>query len=283
MKDLKIGKKLGISFIILLMITAFSSFYVLLNLKKASKQSHELLKGPYKVTDKSMAIRRDIVSIDQNVMNSIAGNKPKEHEISVQKDFNSIDKSIKVLRANSIGDKKLIDDIEKSIANLKQQNGQIYKFIDKGDNKSAEQLVITEGSGYYQVYVESVSNSRAIYEDEMSRGIRFDKEIENTTSTAMITYTIICVASILAGIFICMYIKKSLKKPIEEIEIAVNKMAVGDYNINIEYESKDELGSLSDSMRKMTSKTKDIINDTVRVLGEVALVNFNIEPKVEYI
>ena len=28
-------------------------------------------------------------------------------------------------------------------------------------------------------------------------------------------------------------------------------MAVGDYNINIEYESKDELGSLSDSMRKM--------------------------------
>ena len=60
-------------------------------------------------------------------------------------------------------------------------------------------------------------------------------------------------------------------------------MAVGDYNINIDYESKDELGSLSDSMRKMTSKTKDIINDTVRVLGEVALVNFNIEPKVEYI
>ncbi|WP_270648093.1 HAMP domain-containing protein [Paeniclostridium hominis] len=61
--------------------------------------------------------------------------------------------------------------------------------------------------------------------------------------------------------------KKSLKKPIEEIEIVVNKMAVGDYNINIEYESKDELGSLSDSMRKMSRKTKDIIKDTVRVLG----------------
>lgn len=66
-----------------------------------------------------MVIRRDIVSIDQNVMNSIAGNKPKEHKISAQKDFDSIDKSIKVLRANSMGDKKLIDDIEKSITNLK--------------------------------------------------------------------------------------------------------------------------------------------------------------------
>lgn len=158
-----------------------------------------------------MAIRRDIVSIDQNVMNSIAGNKSKEHEISVQKDFNGIDKSIKVLRANSIGDKKLIDDIEKSIANLKQQNGQIYKFIDKGDNKSAEQLAITEGSWYYQAYVESVNNAKAIYEGEESKGIRFDKEIVNTTSAAMINFTIICVASIIAGIFICIYIKKSLK------------------------------------------------------------------------
>ena len=66
---------------------------------------------------------------------------------------------------------------------------------------------------------------------------------------------------------------KEFKKTIEEIEIAVNKIAVGDYDINIEYESKYELGSLSDSMRKMTSKTKDIINDIVRVLGEVALGN----------
>ncbi len=90
-----------------------------------------------------------------------------------------------------------------------------------------------EGSGYYQAYVESVNNVKAIYEGEESKGIRFDKEIE----------------------------------------ISVNKMAVGDYNISIEYESKDELGALSDSMRKMTSKTKDIINDIVRVLGEVALGN----------
>ena len=66
---------------------------------------------------------------------------------------------------------------------------------------------------------------------------------------------------------------KEFKKTIEEIEIAANKMAVGDYDINIEYESKDELGSLSDSMRKMTSKTKYVINDIVRVLGEVALGN----------
>ncbi|MDU6249208.1 MAG: hypothetical protein E6612_09880 [Paeniclostridium sordellii] len=98
MKNLKIGKKLGLAFVILLAITAFSSFYVLFNLKKSSQQSHDLFRGPYQVTNNALGVRRDIVSIDQNVMNAVAGNKPKEHEISAQKDFESIDNSIKVLK-----------------------------------------------------------------------------------------------------------------------------------------------------------------------------------------
>ena len=47
MKNLKIGKKLSISFIIVLMLTAFANFYALSNLKEAGKLSHDLFKGPY--------------------------------------------------------------------------------------------------------------------------------------------------------------------------------------------------------------------------------------------
>ena len=75
-----------------------------------------------------------------------------------------------------------------------------------------------------------------------------------------------------------MYITKKLKQPIEEIEIAANKMADGDFDITINYESEDELGILSNSMRQMSNKTKEIINDTVRVLGDVASGNFDAAP-----
>ncbi|CEN21319.1 methyl-accepting chemotaxis sensory transducer [[Clostridium] sordellii] len=283
MKNLKIGKKLGLAFVILLVITAFSSFYVLFNLKKASQQSHDLFNGPYQVTNNALGVRRDIVSIDQNVMNAVAGNKPKEHEISAQKDFESIDNSIKVLKENSRGDKQLIDNLEADIANLKQQNQLIYSFLDKGDVANAQKIAITEGSGYYQAYVDSVNSAKAIYEDEAARGVRFDKEIENTASKSMITSTTMCILSILAGVVICIYITKSLKQPIEELEAAANKMAVGDFDIDINYESKDELGSLSNSMRLMSNNTKDIINDTIYVLSEISSGNFNVNPKADYI
>ncbi|CEP81331.1 methyl-accepting chemotaxis protein [Paraclostridium sordellii] len=283
MKNLKIGKKLGLAFVILLVITAFSSFYVLFNLKKASQQSHDLFNGPYQVTNNALGVRRDIVSIDQNVMNAVAGNKPKEHEISAQKDFESIDNSIKVLKENSRGDKQLINNLEADIANLKQQNQLIYSFLDKGDVANAQKIAITEGSGYYQAYVDSVNSAKAIYEDEAARGVRFDKEIENTASNSMITSTTMCIISILAGVVICIYITKSLKQPIEELEAAANKMAAGDFDIDINYESKDELGSLSNSMRLMSNNTKDIINDTIYVLSEIASGNFNVNPKADYI
>ncbi|WP_338562706.1 methyl-accepting chemotaxis protein [Paraclostridium sordellii] len=283
MKNLKIGKKLGLAFVILLVITAFSSFYVLFNLKKSSQQSHDLFRGPYQVTNNALGVRRDIVSIDQNVMNAVAGNKPKEHEISAQKDFESIDNSIKVLKENSRGDKQLIDNLEAAIANLKQQNQLIYSFLDKGDVANAQKIAVTEGSGYYQAYVDSVNSAKAIYEDEAARGVRFDKEIENTASKAMITSTTMCILSILAGVVICIYITKSLKQPIEELEVAANKMAVGDFDIDISYESKDELGSLSNSMRLMSNNTKDIIDDTVYVLSEIASGNFNVNPEADYI
>ncbi len=283
MKDLKIGKKLGLAFTILLMLTAFSNFYLLFNLKMASQQSHNLFTGPYQVTNDSMGIRRDIVSIDQNVMNSVAGNKPKEHQVSGQKDFDNIAKSITELRKNSLGDQSLIDDLENSIAELKQQNDLIYSLLDKGDVVNAEKLAITEGSGYYNAYVDSANKAKAIYEDEAARGVKFDKEIEARTSRAMFTSVIICIGSILIGIFVCISMTKKLKKPIEEIELVANKMADGDFDVEIEYESKDEIGSLSESMRKMSSKIKEIINDTVRVLGEVSSGNFDVNTQVEYI
>ncbi|MCU9815306.1 HAMP domain-containing protein [Paraclostridium sp. AKS73] len=74
-----------------------------------------------------------------------------------------------------------------------------------------------------------------------------------------------------------------MKKPIEELEVAANKMAVGDFDIDLNYESKDELGVLSNSMTQMSNKIKDIIEDTVRVLGDVSSGNFNTDTNAEYI
>ena len=84
MKNLKIGKKLGISFIVLLMLTAFANFYALSNLKKAGKLSHDLFKGPYVITNQTMGIRRDVAAIDDNLTYAIACRNPTDTIIKLE-------------------------------------------------------------------------------------------------------------------------------------------------------------------------------------------------------
>ncbi|HSQ89350.1 methyl-accepting chemotaxis protein, partial [Romboutsia sp.] len=285
MKNLKIGKKLGISFIVLLVLAASAISYALYNLKKGGELSHNLFKGPYEITNQSMGIRRDVVSIDQNLAYALLAQDPTEtsYKTTIIENFDSINERIKMIREDSLVDEKLIDNLESSVVELRQEYEKIYAFIEQGDYKTAKEIAIREDLEYYQAYENCAENSISLSEDAKALGIKFDKGVSDSVSNARFISIGLSLFAIVAGVVIALYITKSLKKPIEEIEIASNKMADGDFDITINYESEDELGILSNSMRQMSNKTKEIINDTVRVLGEVASGNFDTEPEVEYV
>ncbi|RDY22454.1 methyl-accepting chemotaxis protein [Romboutsia maritimum] len=285
MKNLKIGRKLRICFIILLMITTFANGNALYNLKTAGKLSHDLFEGPYQSTTESMGIRRDVVSIDQNLVSRFITQDPTDtsYENTILKNMDSINERVKILSNDSNIDKNLIGNIESSISELRQEYEKVNGVIKQGDYNTAKEMVMKEDRGYYQAYSKCVENAEVLYENAETVGTKFDEGVSSSVSKAWIISLVLNILSIVSGIIICLYITKSLKQPIEEIEIAANKMAEGDFDININYESKDELGSLSNSMRQMSKKIKEIINDTVCVLGDVASGNFDVEPEVEYI
>ncbi|MDK2562649.1 methyl-accepting chemotaxis protein [Romboutsia sedimentorum] len=284
MKNLKMGKKLALSFIVLLTITIFANGNTLYNLKKTGKLSHDLFEGPYELTSQAMGVRRDLTSIDQNLAYALLAQDPTElsYKTTIAKNFDSINERIKILREDTSKDGKLIDDIESSTLELKKQYEEAYQFIEKGDYKSAKDMVLKEDLEYYKTYDKCIKSSTTLYENAEIIGVKFDEGVEDTVSTTWVISLTINILSIISGVLICLYVTKSLKKPIEQIETAANKMADGDFDIDIDYESNDELGNLSNSMRQMSDKINKIINDTVCVLGEVASGNFDVEPQAEY-
>lgn len=282
MKNLKIGRKLIVSFAVVLMLMAFTSTYTINKLKQSESISHDLFNGPYQVTTESMEIRRDLVSIGRNIANSMLRENPQEYRTTIISDFDSIDKKIKDIK-NSPGDgSELINSLESSMANLRQQYEQVYTVMEQGNYKGAKDMTV-KNTPYYNAYEKCVEDAVAVNDKADELGNQFNKSVEQTSKSATIGSVGISTFTIIAGIVICLYITKRLKDPIEEIEEAANKMAEGDFNINIGYESKDELGTLACSMRKMSSNTKEIITDTARVLSEVAGGNFNVETEAEYV
>ena len=293
MKNLNIGKKLIISFIAVLIITTVANYYAQYNLKEAGTKSKELYEGPYVVTKESEGIRKDIASIYQNILIMIIkqDSTDKSYEDEIIKTFDSINSrideisgaSLDVVSAASAGAESGLDGLKNSINTLRQEYEKIYVYIEKGDYETAKNMVINEDLPYYQAYEKCAQIAKDLHEESEASGGEFNNIIQDTVSKSYYIAMTLGILSIVAGVAIALYITKSLRKPIEEIKIAANKMAVGEFDINIDYESKDELGDLSNSMRQMSNKTKEIIDDTVRVLGDIASSDFNVTPEVEYV
>ena len=73
----------------------------------------------------------------------------------------------------------------------------------------------------------------------------------------------------------------NVRKPIDETEKAAQQISNGDMNAIITYQSRDELGRLSDRMRKTVCRISSIISDLTYFLKEIANRNFNLHTKVE--
>ncbi|MGL5756396.1 MAG: methyl-accepting chemotaxis protein [Paraclostridium sp.] len=285
MKNLKIGKKLGICFTILLVMMTIANVNTLYNLKKAGNLSNELLKGPYELTDQSMGIRRDLVGISRRINGGFADNEHIQTRQLVLEEFDSLNTRIdKISNNESLESKEVskeVEDLERYVEQLRQEYEKIYAITQQPGFKGP--MTEIDLTGYAKAFKECTNISENMYKTAKDSATQFDKDVKSAVAKSEFISTTLNIVSIIAGIIISIYITKSLRNPIAEIEEAANKMADGDYDIDIEYDSQDELGSLSNSMRKMSSKTKEMVNDTVIVLGEVSEGNFNTKPKVEYI
>lgn len=282
MKNWKIGKKLAVSFIILIGLAAFGNFYAISNLNKAGQLNQELFEGPYQLTSQSMGVRRDLVTIARNIGRSIIEKDEVEARKHALDAFDSLDQRINVITKSLGGETDLTREFKESIKNYKSSCEEVFTAISKGEYDRASEITDVNTT-YMNSYDRASEIANELYKNAETRGKEFNSEVIKTVSTSKIVATVVSISTMALGVIICIFITKSLLKPIKDLEKASNKMAKGDFDIDLDYESEDELGNLSNTISEMGQEIKSIINDTVYVLGEVASGNFMVEPSAQYI
>jgi len=72
---------------------------------------------------------------------------------------------------------------------------------------------------------------------------------------------LICLAAIIAGIFLAQLItKRMLKKPLQDLTVATEKLATGDFSYKVRIQSQDELGDLASSFNTMTFHLANLVH-----------------------
>lgn len=91
---------------------------------------------------------------------------------------------------------------------------------------------------------------------------------------SLITLTVIIITMV--------WLIRRFLKPIGDIVTAAERLSAGDFKVQLNSESNDEIGQLAAAFETTISVLSGIINDLNRGMTEMAGGNFNIKPAVEY-
>lgn len=283
MKNLKISKKLGITFTIVIALVVIISTASIIGLVNSRNKYQSFYNGPYQITSHALDMRANIQAYAKFVGYSMMtddASMTSSYLNQAQDCLKNLEADAEYLKNNFRGDASLIANYEAAIKAAQNDQAKVAQLAKDNQNSEASALFF----GNVQPYLLEAQKQLISISDTASTNAAKDY----TTVSSMSIFIILAIIGFVIGIVIgtsilALYITRSLTSPITEIEKAALQMANGDFNINISYQSQDELGSLANSMQSMVSTTKSIIDDTARGLHEVSNGNLNIAPRVKYI
>lgn len=285
LKNLKIGKRLIASFILVAIIASLAGLLgVYLFSKTDTDYSHALENYGFasgKIGMLSSEINanraniRDIVFLTEKDQLDAANQKIKDSGPRV----NALIEEIRVTNTSDVA-KELFATIEKDIAEYRAVRDEVIEFGMANEQEKAYNMLI----GTAAPLLDKVSsNIDTLYQMNFDAGETVSNELTSFGQLMLIVMVAVIIIGYMIAVVFAIIISKGISNPVIELETGAKKMAGGDYDVDINYVSKDEIGSLADSMRQMMLTTKEIILDTSRGLNEVANGNFDISPTAEYI
>lgn len=270
MKDLPVSKRLFITFGIVLGIFACTIILSIFSLFSTGNNFDRFYEESYNVTNKSKDLRATIQTVAKYIGYSMMEEdeaKTGEYVTLAQNAIQELRDGTEFMKNNFTGDMSIIDNYDNIMKEVKDDRDKVFELAKENKNSEAISLYfnnVMPGFIKANQYLIDISDYAAKAADENYNKAKVQKNIVTTVLLILSAVTFIVTLGM------ARFIIRSITVPIEEIEKAAQKMAQGSLNVSIQYESRDEMGSLASSMRSLTAGISNIVADIGRILGDLA-------------
>lgn len=282
MKNLKIGKKLFVTFGIIIALYLVTAVVSTSSLNRTAAHFDDFYSNSYPVSNTTVEMRRAIQAALKNVSNSVLTSdvqKTQEYINGADEEMQNVSNGIAYMRENFRGDLSVVDKAQSLLDESKQYREQVLSLSGQNRNDEAAKIYSDKYEPIMLQVMDVMTEMDNTTTDLAAENFQTSTKAQNLT---MILMLVLSVAILLITIFLAIYIIRSLTRPITEIEAAATNMAEGRLSdINVTYESKDELGVLSDRIRHLSESLQAIISDENYLLGEMANGNFDVKTNAE--
>ena len=276
MKDYKIGKKILVTFGIVIALFLVTILVETFGLVYSGNQFKDFYEYSYPLSNKTLDIRRGIqTSIKALGLSMLNEDEEKTQEYidEVETQMAGVRENLTYLLENYRGDKSRLQEAEGMLNEATGYRTQIQELSAANKNSEAAELFFNE---YNPIVLEvrdlmaSMDENTTVLADETYAAAR------RLQTIVTILAVIVSITALGITILLATRLTKNMTAPITEIEDAAKKMAQGQLDIAIAYESKDELGSLSENMRIMTQRIKYYMDEISKATTQLAEGDLNV-------
>ena len=280
MKNMKISKKILCTFggVIVLFIIAVGS--CVLALRSANQRIEEFYTKPHQAISLGGELMTSLeTSAKEMGFAIVAKNEGTSHEnlATADNEVAAMQQHLADLRKVYTGDTTSLDKLDTLIDSTEDLRNQFEQSIKEGRWDDATEILTTD-------YSDALSQATVLLQEIDSNAAAMAADFY-TTSRADVQRTIyfsvaVSVFALILTMMMALALVRLLVTPIKEIENVATRMAEGDFSTQIDYESKDELGTLAEQVRKFVDTIQVIISDEGYMLGEMAKGNFAVDTRV---
>lgn len=274
-RKLKVGMKLKYAFTTVIVTFAVAMVVSLVSIVMMNVDTYKFYKEAYANSTLQMEIRKDIQLVGKYILWSMTTDdtaSTQSYSNLAQKYADQVGKNVTALE-KSYNDKKKVAELKDAIEELKKQRAAVVELAKR--NKNDEALALFNSD-----YNDATEKLQDILVDI---GKVASAEAKSQYTSARVTGIVSIILMILIGTGAVAFstvirttITGIMLKPIQELEGAAEKLKAGQLDVEINYESPDELGKLAGNFRQACKTLEVIVQDTSYLLGEMAEGNFNV-------
>lgn len=274
-RKLKVGTKLKYAFTTVIVTLAIAVVVSLVSIVKMNVDTYKFYKEAYANSTLQMEIRKDIQLVGKYILWSMTtddASSTQSYSNLAQKYADQVGKNVTALE-KSYNDKKKVAELKDAIEELKKQRAAVVELAKR--NKNDEALALFNSD-----YNDATEKIQDILVD-IGKVASADAKSQYTSARVTGIVSIILMILIGAGTVAFSNVIRTtitgiMLKPIQELEGAAEKLKAGQLDVEINYESPDELGKLAGNFRQACKTLEVIVQDTSYLLGEMAEGNFNV-------
>ena len=283
MKNLKIGKKLTVTFGIIIALFIMSAVLAIVGLNNTGGNFRDFYTNGYPVSNKTTDMRRGIQTamkaLSLSMLTSDA-QKTQEYVSQVETQMQGVNQGFDFMKQNFRGDMSIINDAQALMERATPLRSQILELAAQNKNDEAMEIFFQQYEPLLiqiQDLMTKADEATAVLADD-----NYSQSSKRQTFTALLIVGVVGVA-LAATIYLSIYITRSLTRPIRELDSAANEMAKGNLKINVGYVSKDELGNLADSMRTMSERVSYYMGEISDAMQQLSIGNLDVKKREAFL